>query len=51
LGIVVLVSTAFTTDDQVYGMHVTFQAGDYKGVKAPAYATPVLTEAKEYEVV
>lgn len=51
LGIVVLVSTAFTTDDQVYGMHVTFQAGDYKGVKAPAYATPVLTEAQEYEVV
>lgn len=51
LGIVVLVSTAFTTDNQVYGMHVTFQAGDYKGVKAPAYATPMLTEAKEYEVV
>jgi len=51
LGIVVLVSSAFTTTDQVYGMHVTFQAGDYKGVKAPAYATPVLTEAMEYEVV
>jgi len=53
LGIVLLVSSTFGGEgfDDTYGMSVTFQAGSYKGVKAPAYATPVLTEAMEYEVV
>lgn len=51
LGILVFVSDGFTTSDNVYPMHVTFQSGDYKGVKAPAYATPVLTNEKEYEVI
>jgi hypothetical protein len=53
LGIVLLVSNTFGGPgfEDTYGMSVTFQAGDYKGVKAPAYATPVLTEAMEYEVV
>lgn len=51
LGLVILVSSAFTTTVQNHPMTVTFQAGDYKGVKATKYATPVMTEAKEYEVV
>ncbi len=51
LGIVVLISSIFTADKQSYSLHATFQKGDYKGVNAPAYATPVLTEAMEYEVV
>lgn len=51
LGIVVLISSTFVTSEQSYALHVTFQSGDYKGVKAPAYATPVLTEEMEYEVV
>lgn len=51
LGLVVLVSNAFTTSSASHGLTVTFQSGNYKGVKAPAYATPVLTEEMEYEVV
>ena len=51
LGIVVLVSSAFTDVVSTHPITVTFQAGDYKGIKAPAYATPVLTESNEYEVV
>lgn len=51
LGLVVLVSSAFTTSVTAHGLTVVFQAGDYKGVKATRYATPMLTEAKEYEVV
>lgn len=51
LGLICLVSSAFTTDTQHHPLTVTFQAGDYKGVKAHRFATPVLTEAKEYEVV
>ena len=54
LGIVLLVSSGFTGDGVLVSEHsftMHFQAGDYKGVKAPAYATPVLTEAMEYEVI
>lgn len=51
LGLVVLVSSAFTTTLTDHELTVTFQKGDYKGIKAPAYATPVLTEGMEYEVV
>jgi hypothetical protein len=51
LGLVVLISSAFTTSLSYHGMSIIFQAGDYKGVKATRYATPMLTEAKEYEVV
>lgn len=51
LGLVILISSAFTTDEQTWGLHVSFQNGDYKGVKAPAYATPMLVNEKEYEVV
>lgn len=51
LGLVILISDGFTTTETVFGMHVSFQSGDYKGVKAPAYATPQLTESMEYEVV
>lgn len=54
LGIVLLASSGFTGDGVLIGEHpltVHFQSGDYKGVKAPAYATPVLTESMEYEVV
>lgn len=54
LGVVILRSpTGFIPGAAVVDldMTVTFQKGDYKGVKAPAYATPVLTDAKEYEVV
>lgn len=32
-------------------MTLTFQRGDYKGVKAHRYATPMLNDAKEWEVV
>lgn len=51
LGLVILVSPAFTTSVTHHPLTVTFQAGDYKGVKAIRYATPMLTEAMEYEVV
>lgn len=51
LGLVVLVSSAFTQTVSHHPMSVTFQAGDYKGVKAHRYATPMLTDAQEYEVV
>lgn len=54
LGIVILRSaTGFLPGVAVadLGCTVSFQKGNYKGVKAPAYATPVLTDAKEYEVV
>lgn len=51
LGLVVLVSPTFTTTPSEHGLVVSYQKGDYKGVKAPSYATPVLTDAKEYEVV
>jgi hypothetical protein len=54
LGIVILRSVAgFPPGPAVpdVGLTVSFQKGNYKGVKAPAYATPILTEAKEYEVV
>jgi len=51
LGIVVLLSSSFTEIKNSYALHVTFQKGDYKGVNAPPYATPVLTESMEYEVV
>lgn len=52
LGIVILVSNGFTSGSSVERpLTVTFQSGDYKGVKAPAYATPQLTESMEYEVV
>lgn len=54
LGILMIESTAFALQDppapQYLPIVVTLQAGDYKGVKAHPYATPVLTEAKEYEV-
>lgn len=51
LGLVLLVSTAFTTDIADRGLSVSYQTGSYKGVKAAPYATPMLTDAKEYEVV
>lgn len=54
LGIVILRSaTGFLPGTAVVdlGVTVSFQKGNYKGVKAPAYATPMLTDAKEYEVV
>lgn len=52
LGIVLLVSNGFTSGSPIHRpLTVTFQSGDYKGVKAPAYATPMLTESMEYEVV
>ena len=53
LGIVLLVSSGFTAGAEVleHPLTLTFQAGDYKGVKARPYATPVLTESMEYEVV
>jgi hypothetical protein len=54
LGLVILRSTGgFPTAAAVRELPVTvtFQSGKYKGVKAPAYATPVLTPEKKYEVV
>lgn len=55
LGAVIIESTAFALQDppapQFLPIVVTLQAGDYKGVKAMPYATPVLTESKEFEVV
>lgn len=52
LGLVILVSSGFTTDLTAdRGVTLTFQSGDYKGVKATRYATPVLTDSMEYEVV
>jgi hypothetical protein len=54
LGIVILRSTGgFPAAAAVKELPVTvtFQSGKYKGVKAPAYATPVLTPEKKYEVV
>lgn len=54
LGIVILRSVAgFPTGAAVKELPVTvtFQKGNYKGVKAPAYATPTLTEEMKYKVV
>lgn len=52
LGIVVLVSAGFTAgQEQNHPLTLTCQKGDYKGIKAPAYATPVLTEDMTYKVV
>lgn len=52
LGIIVLVSTAFSAGAiQHHPLTLTAQAGDYKGIKAPAYATPMLTPDDKYEVV
>lgn len=50
LGIVIL--DGFPSDSAgTRGVTVCFQGGDYKGVKAAPYATPMLTESKEYKVV
>lgn len=50
LGIVIL--GGFPSDSAgTRGITVCFQGGDYKGVKAAPYATPMLTESKEYTVV
>lgn len=50
LGIVIL--DGFPNDSAgTRGITVCFQSGDYKGVKAVPYATPMLTESKEYKVV
>lgn len=53
LGIVVLVSAGFVASQTNvdHPLTLTCQKGDYKGIKAPAYATPVLTEDMTYEVV
>lgn len=55
LGIVILVSTGFTVSDPAIVRNlpitVSFQSGNYKGVKATPYATPQLVDGKEYEVV
>jgi len=51
LGIVILISNTFTTSNRTHDIYVTFQKGDYKGVKAPSYATPVLTPDNVYEVI
>lgn len=51
LGLVVLVSNAFTTTGAARGASIVFQSGSYKGVKAAPYATPILTPEMEYEVV
>lgn len=52
LGLVILISSAFTTDVNLqHPLTVSFQSGDYKGIKAHRYATPVLTPEKKYEVV
>lgn len=63
LGIVMLQSTSFVNATtgvppgdpprpvRELAVTVSFQKGDYKGVKAHRYATPVLTDSKEYEVV
>lgn len=49
LGIVIL--DGFPQSEGTQGVTVCFQSGDYKGVKAAPYATPMLTESKEYTVV
>ena len=49
LGIVII--DGLPTSAGNHGITVCFQSGDYKGVKAAPYATPMLTEAKEYKVV
>lgn len=54
LGFVLLKSSGFLGDGVIVEQHpvmVTIQSGDYKGVKAPAYATPRLTPEQKYEVV
>ena len=51
LGLVILISPAISTVPASHGLTVTFQKGDYKGVKAAPYATPVLTPDMTYEVV
>lgn len=52
LGIVILRSAGFDTVVTVdRAITVTFQSGDYKGIKARSYATPILTPEMEYEVV
>lgn len=55
LGLVIIESTAIVQQEPIAPQNlpvvVTLQSGNYKGVKATPYATPVLTEAKEYEVV
>lgn len=54
LGLVILVSSAFTSGGaprEITPLTLSYQKGNYKGVHAPAYATPILTEDKMYEVV
>lgn len=52
LGIVVLVSSGFVAGQVAdHPLTLTCQKGDYKGIKAPPYATPVLTEDMTYEVI